>query len=143
MKKANSAVYAATVLVTRVIFASFLISNLPNSNEFNDLMGISVHALSVEDAQLVADSGSKWIRIDASKELENASINVKAQNLSVLAILDSWIFNKSTNFTLEDWQSNVTYYVSKYADYVDAWEIWNESSNPNYPLLNLNITAQG
>lgn len=49
------------------------------------------------------------------------------------------MFDKSSTFTLEDWRGNVTYYVSQYADYVDAWEIWNEPANPTYPLLNLEL----
>ena len=49
------------------------------------------------------------------------------------------MFNQSTVFTLDDWRSNVTYYVSQNAEYVDAWEIWNEPSHPIHPLLNLGI----
>lgn len=60
--------------------------------------------------------------------------NAKAYNLKVLAILDSWMFGKQTNFTIEDWRSNVTYYASQYAEYVDAWEIYNEPANPKYTL---------
>jgi hypothetical protein len=49
------------------------------------------------------------------------------------------MFNQSTIFTLEEWRSNVTYYVSQYANYIDAWEIWNEPANPTYPLLNISV----
>jgi len=64
--------------------------------------------------------------------------------LSVLGILDSWMFNQSSIFTLEEWRGNVTYYVSQYADYVDAWEIWNEPANPNInnTLLGLQLPSQ-
>ena len=86
-------------------------------------------------------SGARWIRVDVSSDFEAAATNAKAYNLSVLGILDSWMFNKSSTFTLEEWRSNVTYYVSKYADYVDAWEIWNEPANPTYPLLDLNVST--
>jgi hypothetical protein len=49
--------------------------------------------------------------------------------------------NNSTVFTLEEWRNNVTYYLSQYADYVNAWEFWNEPANPapNWTLLNLTI----
>ena len=112
-----------------------------NSTE-NDWVGISLHSLSANEAQLVNESGAHWIRIDASGDFESAVTNAKAYNLSVLGILDSWMFNKSSIFTLEEWRSNVTHYVSQYADYVDAWEIWNEPANPTYPLLNVNISSQ-
>jgi len=64
--------------------------------------------------------------------------------LKVLGILDSWMFNKATVFTLEEWHNNVTYYVSQYADYVDAWGIWNEPANPNInnTLLHLELPSQ-
>ena len=50
------------------------------------------------------------------------------------------MFNKSCNFTLNEWESAVSSNVSKYAPYVDAWEIWNEPTSPTYPLLDLNLT---
>ncbi|MEM2099364.1 MAG: hypothetical protein QXU99_06465 [Candidatus Bathyarchaeia archaeon] len=101
--------------------------------------GICVHALTMDDARLVNETGASWIRIDVSENFENAVQNARAYNLKVLGILDSWMFNKNTVFTLDDWQNNVTHYVSRYADYVDAWEIWNEPATPAYPLLNLNV----
>lgn len=115
---------------------------VPASGVDGGFVGLSVHSLSVSDAQLVNESGAKWIRIDASDELSDFNVslrNAKAYNLSVLAILDSWMFGMTTVFSLEDWQSNVTHYVSGYADYVDAWEIWNEPAHPAYPVLNLDL----
>ena len=91
---------------------------------------------------MVNASGARWIRIDVFPEFEAAVKNAKAYNLKVLGILDSWMFGNQTVFTLEDWQGNVTYYVSRYADYVDAWEIWNEPASPTYPLLNLDLSSQ-
>ena len=111
---------------------------LPASNPIdNDLVRISLHSLSADEAHIVNASGARWIRIDASEKLSdfNASIkNAEAYNLKVLGILDSWMFNESTIFTLEEWRGNVTYYVSQYADHVDAWEIYNEPANPRYTL---------
>ncbi|MCW4028540.1 MAG: hypothetical protein NWE92_02690 [Candidatus Bathyarchaeota archaeon] len=112
-----------------------------------DNVGICVHDLPYMQATQVKDSGAGWIRIDASNnpQLNNFSIsvqNAKAQNLQVLVILDSWMFDQSTVFTLQEWQSNVTYYVSQHADYVDAWEIFNEPSSWKYPLLGLNLSNQ-
>jgi hypothetical protein len=107
--------------------------------KMNYSVGISVHPpFSASDAQFVAKSGASWVRIDVSPDFSNAVANAKAQNLKVLGILGSWMFDKSIIFSLDDWQSNVTYYVSQNPN-VDAWEIWNEPANPTYPLLNLNI----
>ncbi len=97
-------------------------------------MGISLHSLSVNEAQLVNASGARWIRIDVFPEFETAIKNAKAYDLKVLAILGSWMFNKTSTFTLDEWRSNVTHYVSKYAEYVDAWEIYNEPASPSYTL---------
>ena len=101
-----------------------------------DWVGISLHALSGYEAKIVENSSSMWIRIDVSPKLEFglAIENARDQDLKVLAILDSWMFNQTMTFTLEAWQKNVTYYVSQYADDVDAWEIWNEPAHPNYTL---------
>ncbi len=137
-------ILAVALLICTYAVASFLTYE-PNPPPVKDDVGICVHSLSESDAQLVEESTAGWIRIDASENLSDfgASVrNAKAYGLSVLGILDSWMFNKSTNFTLDDWRSNVTYYVSQYADYVDAWEIWNEpvNPNPNCTLLNLTVT---
>jgi hypothetical protein len=104
-------------------------------------VGISLHALSEDDAKLVEESGVDWIRIDCSKEVEAAFANAKNHGLKILAILDSWTLNYRSGFLLDEWESNVTYYVSQYADYVDAWEIWNEPANPraNWTLLNATL----
>jgi len=140
MKKKQLTKYAilAIALILVIIGAYFIASRMPT----DDWIGISAHSLSAKEAQLVNESGARWIRIDASNDFGTAVTNAKAYKLSVLGILDSWMFNQTTTFTLEEWRDNVTYYVSQYADYVDAWEIWNEPANPTYPLLNLNITVQ-
>jgi hypothetical protein len=136
----------AVIVLTTLVAGDLIFSQpspKPNSITIEpQSIGICVHTLSAKDAQLVNRSGAKWIRIDATNNLTdfNASLhNAKAYNLSVLAILDSWMFNNSSIFTLDAWRSNVTFYVSTYADYVDAWEIWNEPANPTYPLLNLEL----
>jgi hypothetical protein len=127
-------------LIIVLVIGTYFIANRPRPASKpidNNWAGISLHSLSANEAQIVNASGARWIRIDASEKLSdfNASVkNAKAYNLSVLAILDSWMFNQQTNFTLEEWRGNVTYYVSQYADYVDAWEIYNEPANPNYVL---------
>jgi hypothetical protein len=125
------------VLIIAVVIVAYLIANntLPTSNPTeNEWLGISLHSLSANEAQIVNASGARWIRIDVFPEFETAIKNAKAQNLKVLAILDSWMFDQQTTFTLEEWHDNVTHYVSQYADDVDAWEIWNEPANPNYTL---------
>jgi hypothetical protein len=128
-------------LILRVIHSfchiAYLIANnmLPTSNPTEkEWLGVSVHSLSANEAQIVNASGARWIRIDVFPEFEAAIKNAKAQNLKVLAILDSWMFDQQTTFTLEEWRDNVTHYVSQYANDVDAWEIWNEPANPNYTL---------
>ncbi|MGD0072546.1 MAG: hypothetical protein ABSB71_13420 [Candidatus Bathyarchaeia archaeon] len=146
MKKKQLTIYAI-LAIALIIAAYFIASKIPpasnpSSNQTeNDWVGISLHSLSANEAQLVNESGARWIRIDASPDFGTAVTNAKAYNLKVLGILDSWMFNQTTTFTLEEWRNAVTHYVSNYSN-VDAWEIWNEPANPTYPLLNLNITAQ-
>ena len=131
-----------SVLIVALIIGALVAIVLPPPLIERDWMGICVHALSANDAQLVNESGAGWIRIDASPDFGEAIVNAKAHDLRVLGILDSWMFNQSTIFTLEEWRSNVTYYVSHYANDVDAWEIWNEPANPTYPLLDLDVSSQ-
>ena len=118
------------VLIIILVVAAYLIANTGE----NDWIGISLHSLSTNEAQSVIASGASWIRIDVFPEFETDIKNAKAYDLKVLAILDSWMFNQTMTFTLEEWQKNVTHYVSQYANEVDAWEIWNEPANPDYPL---------
>lgn len=96
--------------------------------------GICVHTLTAQDAALVSESGAKWIRIDISNnetDTTKSLINAKNHNLSVLGILGSWMFNESCVFTFNEWERAVSSNVSKYAPYVDAWEIWNEPTSTN------------
>ena len=143
MKKKQLTKYAI-LAIALIIGAYFIASRMPpasNPTE-NDWIGISAHSLSANEAQLISESGAGWVRVDASDDFGISVTNAKVYNLKVLGILDSWMFNQSITFTLEEWRGNVTYYVSQYADYVDAWEIWSEPANPTYPLLNLDITSQ-
>lgn len=135
------AILAIALVVGAFLVASWLLFG-SKPIEKTDFVGVCVRSLSANEVRLVNESGAGWIRIDASDDFEGAVVNAKAYNLKVLCILDSWMFNKSSTFTLEEWRGNVTYYVSQYADYVDAWEIWNEPANPTYPLLNLNVTNE-
>ncbi len=138
------AIFAIVLIIGAYITGSRMLpASNPTSNPIeNDWVGISVHSLSANEAQLVNESGARWIRIDASDDFGTAVANAKAYNLKVLGILDSWMFNGTSAFTLEEWRNAVTHYVSNYSNSVDAWEIWNEPANPTYPLLNLNITTQ-
>ncbi len=131
---------SAAVAIVLVTSALLLASWLWTPKQSGDWVGICVHSLSANDARLVSESGAGWVRIDCYDELETAAGNARAYGLKVLAILDSWTMNNQTVFTLAEWRSNVTYYVSQYADYVDGWEIWNEPTSPVYPLLDLNLT---
>jgi hypothetical protein len=132
------------VILAAILVVAFLIPATPPLTG-SESVGICVHSLSLQDAELVSTSGAHWIRIDCNfskSDFGDYLKNAKQHNLSVLAILDSWMFNGSCQFTLDEWQSKVTYFVSQYFDYVDAWEIWNEPTSPTYPLQNLNITNE-
>ena len=133
----------AVLIFVLVIVAYFIANNMLHdfNQTGNDWVGISLHSLSMNESQLVNASGARWIRIDCYEEFEIAVVNAKDYDFKFLGILDSWMFNKSSKFTLEEWRDNVTYYVSHYADYVDAWEIWNEPANPavNQTLLNATL----
>jgi hypothetical protein len=136
---------AAALILCLLLFTYQSIQPSQTVTSRGDTVGICVHDLTSIQATQVKDSGACWIRIDVSDSLSNFGVsvqNAKDSGLKVLAILDSWMFDRSSVFTLQDWQSNVTYYVSQYADYVDAWEIYNEPASWQYPLLNLNLTNQ-
>lgn len=144
MKRNLSLALVAILLVSSVTLGySFYLQNqpfptpIPTSTPSS--VGICVHSLSQTEAKLVADSGAGWIRIDISNNQTNtqASLeNAKKYNLSVLGILGSWMFNQSCTFSLDEWRQAVTSNVTKYAPYIDAWEIWNEptSTNPGWQL---------
>jgi hypothetical protein len=131
------------IIIVAALMVALLQRQSPDKMSASVEAGICVHTLTVQDAALVSESGARWIRIDISNnetDTTNSLINAKNYNLSVLGILGSWMFNQSCNFTLNDWERAVSSNVSKYAPYVDAWEIWNEPTSPSYPLLDLNIT---
>jgi hypothetical protein len=132
---------AVSVLVVFLVVA-FLFSG--NQKIPGDWAGISLHSLSEEDAKLVKDTGAVWIRIDCFEEADAALLNARTYGFKVLGILDSWTMNNQTVFSLDEWESNVTYYVPKYADYVDAWEIWNEpaSTKEGWTLLDARLPEE-
>lgn len=142
MKQANvkACVVVALAILAVGLFSSVYLSHGVSTPSFS--VGVCLYTCSPSDAQLVVASGAQWIRIDVNGSFSGAVANAKADNLKVLGVLDSAMFNGSSVFTLSDWESNVTSYVSQNSD-VDAWEIWNEPVNPNCPLLNLNITGAG
>jgi hypothetical protein len=125
-----------SILLAILLIGCYLISNNTSRSIISkDWLGISLHELSEDEAKTVKDSTATWIRIDASQNhLETALDNAKEHDLKVLTILDSWMFNKTIEFTLDEWMGNVTFYVSKYASQVDAWEIWNEPAHPNFTI---------
>lgn len=127
------------IIIIAALMVAFLQQQPPDKMSAAVEAGICVHTLTVQDAALVSESGAKWIRIDISNnEIDTTSslINAKNYDLSVLGILDSWMFNQSCVFTIDEWTRAVSSNVSKYAPYVDAWEIWNEptSTNPGWQL---------
>jgi hypothetical protein len=130
--------FAISIIIVVVTVALLIWKNDKISG---DWIGISLHSLETDEAQLVKESGAGWIRIDCFEGFKTDLENATTHGLKVLAILDSWMFDESSIFTLEEWRVNVTYYVSQYADYVDAWEIWNEPANPavNRTLLNATL----
>ena len=98
------AILAIALVVGAFLVASWLLPGPKPSHKIEgDLVGICVHSLSANEAALVNESGARWIRIDVSDDFGEAVTNAKAYNLSVLGILDSWMFNKATVFTLEEW----------------------------------------
>jgi len=116
-------------------------SPTPASTAFSgDSTGISLHSLSQNDAQLTVNSEAKWIRIDVDSNFKNAVAIAHSNGLKVLGILGSWMFGKATTFSTEDWIGNVTYYISQNPK-VDAWEIWNEPTLTDYPLMTANASG--
>ena len=134
MKQAPVATAAVLIAAICIIGVIAIIQSITDSDGPNkpDYVGICVHNLITEDAQLISQSGARWIRIDISNnetDMNNSLANAKNYNLSVLGILGSWMFDKSCSFTLDQWSSAVSTNVSKYASSVDAWEIWNEPAS--------------
>jgi hypothetical protein len=140
-RKKQTVIYVACIIVL-ISGAFFIADKMTTPSPTREWVGICVHSLSLNESRLVNESGAGWIRIDAYPNFGEAVENARAFNLSVVGVLYSWMFNKSSVFTLEEWRGNLTYYVSQYANYVDAWEIWNEPANPTYPLLNLEPSNQ-
>jgi hypothetical protein len=103
----HSRVLAVLLVVVIVVAALVACWLLTPPHVYGDKVGICVHFLSAEDARLINESGARWIRIDASDNLTDFEVsifNAKAFNLSVLVILDSWMFGQNTTFTLEQWK---------------------------------------
>jgi hypothetical protein len=131
------------LLISIIAVAYIIVLSTPQQPQANKAdpktIGICVHSLSPDDAQLINQTGARWIRIDISDNqtaLTASLINAKNYDLYVLGILGSWMLNQSCSFTLDQWRSAVSSNVSKYAPYVDAWEIWNEpaSTEPGWQL---------
>ena len=104
--------------------------------------GVCVHQyLATPAVAIINNSGVGWVRIDAADSATTDFQRLKTQNQKILAVLDAEMFHSSptVNFTLEAWQNSVQYYASTFP-YVDAWEIWNEPSSTQYPLLGLNVS---
>jgi hypothetical protein len=122
------------IIVTVALFAA-------NKKPEDEWIGISLHSVSENEAQVVKESGASGIRIDCYEGFDIICKNAEAKDLEVLSVLDSCTMNNLTVFSLDEWSLNVTHYVSTYAHYVDSWEIWNEPANPavNWTLLNATL----
>ena len=139
-----SAVIILLVVIVACAFSSSLLNVWSPQGRtepvFNyNFAGISLHSLLSEEAQFVNDTDVNWIRIDIFEDVNSSIVNAKSYGFKVLGILDSWTMNYDLNFTITEWTNNVTYYVSRYADFVDAWEIWNEPANANVTLALCNL----
>lgn len=90
-------------------------------------LGMCVHGLNSNDYDAIQELGVTWVRNDVDGlGWEETILCAQNTDLKVLGILDHQTMNHDPNFTLEDWKNNVTVAVQNYAEYVDAWEIWNE-----------------
>ena len=94
MNKKRPAILGVSIIA--LIAGAYIVTNMFSNKESNglqsnrDWVGISLHALSADEAKLVEDTGARWIRIDASNDFGTAVANAKAHSLKVLGILDSW-----------------------------------------------------
>ena len=127
-KRLTIVVLVIVVLLVTAFFAPNVV--LPNNAKSGEWVGLCAHFLGMNEAAMANASGARWVRLDVSNSFASSIINAKFYKLNVLGILDSAMFNDSTTFNLEQWRSNVTFYVSQYANSVDAWEIWNEPTTP-------------
>ena len=67
------------LLIVLLVGAYFVANSLfPASKPIDDdWVGISLHSLSANEAQIVNASGERWIRIDVSEELSDFNTSIK------------------------------------------------------------------
>ena len=137
------------IVVFAIIIIMVLLSIQLNTSNINTEYGISIHNLNGNDAVLIQNLGTTWIRSDVGSPNWNIiySCSVK-YNFKILGILD--YYSVPTGFTLQQWNNTVKQDVLQY-NHVTAWEIWNEpdlsyswdgylTSNP-LTYFNLTVSA--
>lgn len=135
IKKMKLLVIPVTILALALIVlapAHNLVFATPLTPEINVCMHIdSFNYLTVADLKALNVS---WVRIDwIPGEMANFMQAMHDSNINVLAIIDANTFNNQ-NITMDQWNSTVESIMQNSdANYVGAWEIWNEPNNPTWP----------
>jgi len=96
--------------------------------------GFCVHQFNELQAELIRDSGSKWVRTDIETINETNGPVVRKmdgyQNYGqkLLGIIDYWTIPPRirANFTIEDWENVLTAVATKFKGIIKAYEIWSE-----------------
>lgn len=136
---AQTSVIALALALTLVFLVLTSSAAAPRASTRPGFVGISVHSLTSNEADLVKLAGAQWVRADVAElpgEYSFAEIvaNAKSRGIKVLGILDIWTMGWDWNFSLNDWEEAVRVNVGQYRNDVDAWEIWNEPEYPSNPL---------
>ena len=144
MKRVRLIALAVILIISTLIVGSFLIKPhdpLSPTEKIGVCMHLADFNLQTESAMI--DLGVRWVRIDwIIGEMGPFMERMAADRIAVLAIIDHNTMNQ-LNFTLQDWQSNVSAIVaSDEAKLVSAWEIWNEPNNPSFYIGYMDGSAE-